>query len=819
MNHKNNNSNLLLLLKVIILLWSSQCFSTIITDLNAEDRVSRLFANDSIIFSENYRQELNTGRLIHYSLYAAGDFEHNIADKKALGLVANLLISGNVQGPLALANYLKRFPNDFVAFQLAAVQLVGKKLYPQAELALQEVLKLSPNYTPASMLMGISMYMQENYQAGTEHLEKAIKNNDANILAYRYLSWNFIRKNEYNQAKSILEKSLRVQGIPTIKADIIHLELAEIYRLLEEYEKIIILFQKLIDSEKLDLSQPDNLEAISRYFEAAAFTGNLIAAKRAEIKLQSTPAYASFPATMSRARLLSLDGKTKEAITLLNSVDSDDFFINQTRLLNMARLYATAKMNQKGMSALDSYLDNFEGDLTMKRLQNYIEIAIILGEGNKALGFLKELVNNNKDNLKLAYLLASTLFESGDLTAAMDEANNIISKDRNFAYAYYLKGVIYYNRNKNDEASHSFRSAIDIDPTYINAWLALFGALHDHRKHSHSTSNASADHEELIPLLKDAISKNPNEPILLYELGLTLYSGGALEEAQVAFDEILRLVPFDFSALYMSSIVRADRGVELKIATELADIAAQLVPDNPVVQDSYGWSLIRSGMVIKGMEHSQKALKNAQDDPVIQLHIGYGNYLLNNYKLAKLYFLDALNGELPPHSAILIRKTLHKMEPVGEKVLLVNNINGFGVGDEIGTIRLIDSTEGLRVEAEISGLPAGFNGMHIHEKPSCDAGFKGETRIAGMAAGGHYGHSEHSTTVSTNGSSIDHSSMLMKAKGDLPPLKTDKGGRSMTTVIGKKLVLSELRGRSLMIHSGQDLNGVSGEKIACAIIN
>jgi Cu-Zn family superoxide dismutase len=818
MKHKNKNSCLLFLLKMIIIFWSSQSFSTIITDKKSEIRASDMLFKDSIVFSENYRQQLGLDKsfLINFSLSASENLEHSIGDKKSLGLVAKLLIDGNAQGPLALANYLNRYPQDLIAFQLAAIQLVGQKQYPQAELALQKIIKSSPSYTPANMLMGITMYMQGKYQVGSEYLEQAIKNNDASLLAYRHLSWNFIRKNEYNQAKRVLEQSLRVQGVPTIKADVVHLELAEVYRLLDENEKILILFQQLVDNKKLELSHQNNLEAIARYFEAAAFSDNLIAAKRAEDKLQSTPAYTSFPVTISRVRLLALDGKTQEAITLLNTVESDNFAITQTRLLNMARLYAKANMNKKGMTALDNYINNFAGNLTIRNLKTYIEVAIMLNEGNKALDYLKELQSKNKDNLMLAYLLANTLLQAGDLTAAMDEVNAIIVKDNNFANAHYLKGVIYYNRNKNSEASQSFRAAIKSDPTYVDAWLALLGALHDHRKHSHSTSTASADHEDLIPLLKEAISKNPTESILRYELGLTLYSGGFLEEAQAAFDEALRLAPFDLSALYMSSIVRADQKTELKTATELAKMAVQLVPDNPVVQDSYGWALIRSGMVIKGMKQSQKALKNSQDDPVIQLHIGYGHFLLNNNKQAKLYLLEALNGELPPHSAVLIRDTLHKIEPVSEKVVFVHKINGFGVGDRIGTIRLIDSAEGLRVEADISGLPAGYNGMHIHEKPSCEAGFKGTTRIAGMAAGGHYGHNELS---SMSGSSHDHSAMLMVAKGDLPALKTDEEGRSITTVIGTKLVLPELRGRSLMIHSGQDRDGRSGEKVACAIID
>jgi Cu-Zn family superoxide dismutase len=817
--YKNNNRYLSLLLNIITLLWASLSFATVITNQNPKSQEALLFSKGSIIYSENYSQEFNSGNLINHSLFATGDLEHSIGDKKALRMVAKLLAEGNSQGPLALANYLQKFPKDLVAFQFAAIQLVERKQYAKAELALQEILKSSPNYTPARMLMGISMYMRQQYSLGTEQLQKAIKNDNASLLAYRYLSWNFIRKSEYNKAKITLEQSLRVQGIPTIEADVSHLELAEVYRLLADYEKITYLFQPLMDNEKLDLSRQNNLEAISRYFEASVFYNRFTAAKKAEEKLQKTPAYTAFPTVIARARLLAFDGKSQEAITLLDSIDTKNFTSNQARLLNMARVYSMTKSKKKGMTTLTDYINNYDGNLTIKAIQNYIDVAITLDEGNKALVYLRELVNKNKDNLTLTYLLANTLLQSGDLTAAMVETNKIISINSNFSKAHYLKGVILYNRNKNNEAASAFRAAIESEPTNIDAWLALLGALHDHRKHSHSTSNASDDHNELIPLLKEAIDKNPNEPILQYELGLTLYSGGAIEEAQLAFDDALRLVPFDISTLYMSSIVRTDRNIEHARATKLASIALQLMPDNPVVQDSYGWALIRSGNVAQGMKLSQNALKETQDDPAIQLHIGYGHFLSNNYPLAKPYFMAALNGELPPHSATLIRNTLQKMEPVSEKVLPVHNINGFGVGDKIGTIRLIDSPDGLRVEANISGLPPGYNGMHMHEKPSCDAGLKGMARIAGMAAGGHYGHNNHSAMVGTNGQSVHHDGMLMKAKGDLPALKTDKDGRSSARVIGKRLVLSELRGRSLMIHSGPDNNGVSGDKIACAIID
>ena len=60
---------------------------------------------------------------------------------------------------------------------------------------------------------------------------------------------------------------------------------------------------------------------------------------------------------------------------------------------------------------------------------------------------------------------------------------------------------------------------------------------------------------------------------------------------------------------------------------------------------------------------------------------------------------------------------------------------------------------------------------------------------------------------------------MMKPKGDLPTLVIPANGEEVPLVMGMELTLDELRGRSMMIHDGPDVDGVSGPKIACVVID
>ncbi len=148
--------------------------------------------------------------------------------------------------------------------------------------------------------------------------------------------------------------------------------------------------------------------------------------------------------------------------------------------------------------------------------------------------------------------------------------------------------------------------------------------------------------------------------------------------------------------------------------------------------------------------------------------------------------------------------------------LLTTDKAAKGIGKKIGTITLEESKEGLLIKSNLTGLPTGDHGFHIHENPSCEGRDKDGKWVAGDAAGGHYDpqHTGHHLGPYGNGH-----------RGDLPFIVVDKKGESHQVLLAPHLKLSEVKGHSLMIHQHGDNYsdkpeplGGGGPRIACGVI-
>lgn len=146
----------------------------------------------------------------------------------------------------------------------------------------------------------------------------------------------------------------------------------------------------------------------------------------------------------------------------------------------------------------------------------------------------------------------------------------------------------------------------------------------------------------------------------------------------------------------------------------------------------------------------------------------------------------------------------------------VSKITADGIGQPIGTLLLMDSRAGLRIEAALGGLPPGPHGLHVHEKGDCGSGMKDGKMQAGIAAGSHY---DPAATAKHAGPMGDGH------KGDLPVLEVDQDGNATGMVSSLHLSLSDVRGRAIVIHAGSDNYsdqpkplGGGGERIACGVV-
>ena len=152
----------------------------------------------------------------------------------------------------------------------------------------------------------------------------------------------------------------------------------------------------------------------------------------------------------------------------------------------------------------------------------------------------------------------------------------------------------------------------------------------------------------------------------------------------------------------------------------------------------------------------------------------------------------------------------------GGMLVDMHAIDVTGVGKSMGTISISETPYGTLFTPEITGLTPGIHGFHVHENPDCSAGNKGGKTVPGLAAGGH---------LDPAGTGRHEGPYANGHLGDLPPLFIDKNGHATLPVLAPRITLSDLRGRSLMIHAGGDNYadkpeslGGGGARVACGVV-
>ena len=143
----------------------------------------------------------------------------------------------------------------------------------------------------------------------------------------------------------------------------------------------------------------------------------------------------------------------------------------------------------------------------------------------------------------------------------------------------------------------------------------------------------------------------------------------------------------------------------------------------------------------------------------------------------------------------------------------MHQISAEGVGATMGTLNLAESAQGLSISGQLTNLPAGEHGFHIHEKPNCGPGEKDGKVSPGIAAGGHLDPKATKKHAGPEGSGH---------LGDLPKLVASTDGK--INVVAPHLNLADVKAHALIIHEGGDNYsdapeaGGGGKRIACGVI-
>jgi len=151
-----------------------------------------------------------------------------------------------------------------------------------------------------------------------------------------------------------------------------------------------------------------------------------------------------------------------------------------------------------------------------------------------------------------------------------------------------------------------------------------------------------------------------------------------------------------------------------------------------------------------------------------------------------------------------------------ELTVTVNLVSVDGVGKEIGTIKATDTQYGLVLQPQLSDLPPGLHGFHLHENASCAPAKKDDKMTAAQSAGAHFDPKK----------SGKHEGPYADGHlGDIPALYAGADGIANVPVLAPRLKVEDLKGHAIMIHAGGDnysdqpaALGGGGARIACGVI-
>ena len=117
-------------------------------------------------------------------------------------------------------------------------------------------------------------------------------------------------------------------------------------------------------------------------------------------------------------------------------------------------------------------------------------------------------------------------------------------------------------------------------------------------------------------------------------------------------------------------------------------------------------------------------------------------------------------------------------------------------GTDVGTVQFSEVEGGTQVSVQVTGLPPGFHGLHLHAIGVCeaDSANPSDPSMTGdfLSAGGHIGAGES-----------DHG----EHPGDLPALYVAGSGDGSLTAVTDALTLADLTdddGSAVMVHAGRD---------------
>ncbi|MGF1639152.1 MAG: tetratricopeptide repeat protein [Cyclobacteriaceae bacterium] len=164
---------------------------------------------------------------------------------------------------------------------------------------------------------------------------------------------------------------------------------------------------------------------------------------------------------------------------------------------------------------------------------------------------------------------AKLFYEKNDYSSALIMLGRALEKDKNFAKAYYVRGIIKKRLGDFTGAMSDFESAIKIKSDYLEAYVARG----DTRYATQNFEGAIEDYTYILELDDDMLD-------IYYKRGQAKLMLSSYSEAIQDCDKILEQNPKNVDAYFLRGVIKVEYGLldsgcrDLSVAGEMGDLRA-----------------------------------------------------------------------------------------------------------------------------------------------------------------------------------------------------------------------------------------------------
>ncbi|MDD2720472.1 MAG: PEP-CTERM system TPR-repeat protein PrsT [Gallionella sp.] len=453
--------------------------------------------------------------------------------------------------------------------------------------------KLNTRTPQSAVMLGMTQLRLKQYDKALATASAIEKTEPNNVIAQNMKGAAYLGKNDLANARTSYEKSLTLDPLNLAAAE----SLTQMDMQAKHPEATKKRFETMLGKDK------KNIQVMTALSNLALLQGNTAESTRWLEQASKENPDLLLPSLQLITHYLRI-GENKQALDLAQKLQGTNS--GNAEFLDLLALAQYA--NNDKNAALETYAKVAAARPQSGAVQMRIaRIQLDLKNNNAARDALIKAVSAQPDLLEAQLALATLESSLGNFDKALSIADRMQRKSPKSPVGFELQGNVLMQQKKFDQAASVFEHTLTLAPSGL-----VMTKLH--------TSLVSAGKKAVADIRLARWMKDHPDDIAtrLYQAALDT-EANQLQAAAEHYQVVLRQFPNHIVAL--NNLAWVYQELKDKRASELAEKAYKLEPENPAVLDTLGWLLLEQGDTKRATELLKKATTIAPQAAEMHYHL------------------------------------------------------------------------------------------------------------------------------------------------------------------------------------------------------